>query len=233
MPTMGEMPMPGGGCAMPGGAGGAAVRCWPAPARPADAAYVSSTAATAVPEDAERLSGPAHPCEYPNRQGIPALPRRRVWGNWMSDGAGARTARRLRSAVDPIGNLLTEGFHLIALFAIGAATVWAAVHTFAAMLAKGDPKLEDLLLLFIYLEIGSMVGIYFRTNHMPVRFLIYVAITALTRHMIVVVQIETAPELSILILAAGTFVLALAVLVIRYASFHYPSGKGADSTEDA
>ena len=78
-----------------------------------------------------------------------------------------------------------------------------------------------------------MVGIYFRTNHMPVRFLIYVAITALTRHMIVVVQIETAPELSILILAAGTFVLALVVLVIRYASFHCPSGKGADSTEDA
>ena len=78
-----------------------------------------------------------------------------------------------------------------------------------------------------------MVGIYFRTNHMPVQFLIYVAITALTRHMIVVVQNETATDLSILILAAGTFVLALAVLVIRNASFHYPSGKGADSIEDA
>jgi protein PsiE len=51
--------------------------------------------------------------------------------------------------------------------------------------------------------------------------------------MIVVVQNETAPDLGILILAAGAFVLALAVLVIRYGSFHYPSGKGADSTEDA
>jgi len=59
---------------MPAGAGGAAVRCRPEPARPADTAYASSTAATAVPEDAERLSGPAHPCEYPNRQDIPALP---------------------------------------------------------------------------------------------------------------------------------------------------------------
>ena len=56
------------------------------------------------------------------------------------------------------------------------------------MIAKGEPRLEDLLLLFIYLEIGSMVGIYFRTNHLPVRFLIYVGITALTRHMIVFVQ---------------------------------------------
>jgi protein PsiE len=145
----------------------------------------------------------------------------------------ARTTRRLRSAVDPIGNLLTEGFHLIVLFAIGAATVWAAVHAFITMLSRDDPKLEDLLLLFIYLEIGSMVGIYFRTNHMPVRFLIYVGITALTRHMIVVVQNEAALDLGILILAAGTLVLALAVLVIRYASFHYPSEKGEDSTEDA
>jgi protein PsiE len=145
----------------------------------------------------------------------------------------ASTTRRLRSAVDPIGNLLTEGFHLIVLFAIGAATVWAAVHAFITMLSRDDPKLEDLLLLFIYLEIGSMVGIYFRTNHMPVRFLIYVGITALTRHMIVVVQNEAALDLGILILAAGTLVLALAVLVIRYASFHYPSEKGEDSTEDA
>jgi protein PsiE len=145
---------------------------------------------------------------------------------------GVRTTRRLRSAVDPIGNLLAEGFHLVVLFAIGAATVWAAVRAFTEMLARGDPRLDDLLLLFIYLEIGAMVGIYFRTNHMPVRFLIYVAITALTRHMIVVVQNEAAPDLGVLILAAATLVLALAVLVIRYASFHYPSEKGEDSTEE-
>src|SRR5271156_2376296 len=141
--------------------------------------------------------------------------------------------QRMLSLVDPIGRLLTDGFHILALFSIGGATVGAAAAAFYAMVQKGSATIEDLLLLFIYLEIGSMVGIYFRTNHMPVRFLIYVAITALTRHMIVVVQNETAPELSILILAAGTFVLALAVLVIRYASFHYPSGKGADSTEGA
>ena len=222
MSTMGEMPMPAGGCTMPGGAG--------PPCRHGlrllDCGYCCAGRRRAI-------VGARSSVRVSESSGHSGAPAPAVWGNWMSDGAGARTARTLRTAADPIGNLLTEGFHLVALFAIGAATVWAAVHTFAAMLAKGDPKLEDLLLLFIYLEIGSMVGIYFRTNHMPVRFLIYVAITALTRHMIVVVQNETVPDLGILILAAGTFVLALAVLVIRYASFHYPSGKGADSTEDA
>jgi phosphate starvation-inducible membrane PsiE len=142
------------------------------------------------------------------------------------------SSRRLRRMVDPVGNLLSEGFHLVGLFAIGASTVWAAVHAFLAMIARGSARLEDLLLLFIYLEVGSMVGIYFRTNHMPVRFLIYVGITALTRHLIVFVQREDAPDVGILIMAGGTLILALAVLVIRYASFHYPSPSGEEARED-
>jgi len=135
----------------------------------------------------------------------------------------ANASRRLRELVDPIGGLLSEAFHLLGLFAIGAATVWAAAEAFFDMVAKGRASLEDLLLLFIYLEIGSMVGIYFKTNHMPVRFLIYVGITALTRHMIVVVQTEAAPDIGVLILASGTLVMALAVLVVRFASHAYPS----------
>ena len=96
--------------------------------------------------------------------------------------------KRMRELADPSAGFLTEGFHLLGLFAIGGATVWAAAAAFSGMMQKGSPSIEDLLLLFIYLEIGSMVGIYFRTNHMPVRFLLYVGITALTRHMIGYVQ---------------------------------------------
>lgn len=149
----------------------------------------------------------------------------------MPDGplTRANATRRLREFVDPIGGLLSEAFHLLGLFAIGAATVWAAADAFLGMIAKGRASLEDLLLLFIYLEVGSMVGIYFKTNHMPVRFLIYVGITALTRHMIVVVQTESAPDIGILILASGTLVMALAVLVVRYASHHYPSDRGDEA----
>ena len=142
------------------------------------------------------------------------------------------SGRRLRLAVDPLGSLLAEAFHLVGLFAIGASTVWAAYTSFAAMISRGTARLEDLLLLFIYLEIGSMVGIYFRTNHMPVRFLIYVGITALTRHLIVFVQREDAPDLGVLIMAGGTLILALAVLVVRYASHHYPSGSAGEAAED-
>ena len=141
----------------------------------------------------------------------------------------SRAAKRMRAIADPIGSLMSEGFHLIGLFAIGASTVWAALQAFSKMVAKGEATLEDLLLLFIYLEIGSMVGIYFRTNHLPVRFLIYVGITALTRHLIVYVQSTETPTLGVLILAGGTLVLALAVLVLRFASARYPTTQADDA----
>ena len=56
-----------------------------------------------------------------------------------------------------------------------------AFFEFLSMIEFGSAKIEDILLLFIYLELGAMVGIYFKTKHMPLRFLIYVAMTALTR----------------------------------------------------
>ena len=131
--------------------------------------------------------------------------------------------QQMLAFVDPIGRLLTDGFHILALFAIGGATVWASAEAFYAMVQNGGATIEDLLLLFIYLEIGSMVGIYFRTNHLPVRFLLYVGITALTRHLIGFVQHEEAADLGVVILAGAILILALAVLVIRFTSNRFPN----------
>jgi phosphate starvation-inducible membrane PsiE len=139
------------------------------------------------------------------------------------DAHGTPARVGLRGAGLKVGNVLVEAFHFVGLFAIGGATVWAAVLAFMAMVQKGSASIEDLLLLFIYLEIGAMVGIYFKTNHMPVRFLIYVGITALTRHLVGFVNTHERLEAEILIMAAAIFVLAISVLVLRYASFKFPS----------
>lgn len=78
-------------------------------------------------------------------------------------------AERLRQQVhglaESLGNLFVESFHYLALFAIGAVTAWAAVMEFLGMLENGHIKIDDILLLFIYLELGAMVGIYFKTNN--------------------------------------------------------------------
>ncbi len=131
-----------------------------------------------------------------------------------------------------VGGAMVGAFHHLMLFTIGAATVWAAGDAVLGMVMQRHASVEDLLLLFIYLELGAMVGIYFQTNHMPVRFLIYVGITALTRHLIDLVNIKT-DTTTILIWSGSVLVLSLSVVVLRYASFNYPSDKRAAGRTDA
>ena len=130
---------------------------------------------------------------------------------------------RLNRLSEIAGSFLVDAFHYLALFAIGGAIVWSAIYAFIGMTGKGHASIEDILLLFIYLELGAMVGIYFKTNHMPVRFLIYVAITALTRMLIADIQHDHTPNLGILLISGGILLLAVANLVIRYGSAKYPS----------
>lgn len=138
-----------------------------------------------------------------------------------------RRAERLRHSMheqaNALGNLLVEGFHYLALFTIGACVAWAAGVAFLEMLGRGHATIDDILLLFIYLELGAMVGIYFKTNHMPVRFLIYVAITALTRLLIGDIQHNHTPNMGIVLVCGAILLLAVATLVVRFASHRFPS----------
>jgi phosphate starvation-inducible membrane PsiE len=131
------------------------------------------------------------------------------------------------TTLDKIGNVLVGVFHTLALFAIGAATAWAAGYEFFLMFSKHHASIQDLLLMFIYLEIGAMVGIYFKTNHMPVRFLIYIAITAITRYIVDLVAGHD-KIYEILAMSGSILILGASVLVVRYASNKYPSGKVED-----
>jgi len=131
--------------------------------------------------------------------------------------------QRTHALGENIGNLLVDAFHLLALFAIGGTIVWAAVMAFLGMVEKGGAGIEDILLLFIYLELGAMVGIYFKTNHMPVRFLIYVAMTALTRLLFGFVSVEHESDLRILIVSGAILLLAVSVLIVRVGSNRFPT----------
>ena len=131
-------------------------------------------------------------------------------------------------SIDQIGNSFVAIFHRLALFAIGAATVWAAGWTFVELFKQHHASVGDLLLLFIYLEIGAMVGIYFKTNHMPVRFLLYIAITAFTRHMIDVMSHSPVNVSEMIAVAGSIFVITVSVLIVRFTSARFPSDKKDD-----
>ena len=138
--------------------------------------------------------------------------------------------KKLETKANNFGNTLVKVFHYLALFAIGSAIVWSAFFAFLEMAEKKSASIEDILLLFIYLELGAVVGIYFKTNHMPVRFLIYVAITALTRMLLEYLNNwhnsnSANFHYDILIICGGIVLLAISILVLRYSSFNYPSDK--------
>jgi protein PsiE len=110
----------------------------------------------------------------------------------------------MKKIADAVGILLVDGFHYLALFAIGATTVWSAFADFLGMLVKGRAELGD--------------GIYFRTTTLPVRYLIYIAMTALERVLIEIGSAEHKTGTDLLVVAGAILVLSFAVLVLRFAS---------------
>ena len=117
--------------------------------------------------------------------------------------------------LDRLGGSLVSGFQLAALFVIGATIVWPAAHDYLEMIRVGHARLDDILFLFIYLELGTMVGIYFKTDRLPVLFLLYIAITAMTRFL--AVDVKALPIESLLVVTGSILVLTLAVLVLQIA----------------
>jgi len=116
--------------------------------------------------------------------------------------------------IEKAGDTLVEIFHTIGLFVVGGTVVWSAVHAYIDIMQQTHAGLDDILLLFIYLELGAMIGIYFKTHRLPVRFLIYIAITALTR--LLAIDIKTLPNETIITLTIAILILTLAELVLRF-----------------
>ena len=117
-----------------------------------------------------------------------------------------------KDKLDRLGDSLVSGFQLVALFVIGATIVWSAAHDYIGMIRAGRARLDDILLLFIYLELGTMVGIYFKTDRSPVQFLLYVAITALTRFL--AIDIKDLPVASLLVGTGSILVLSSNALAL-------------------
>ena len=130
--------------------------------------------------------------------------------------------------IQNIGDTMVDTFHYLALFVIGGTIVWSATYEYIHIMASGHAKLKDILLLFIYLELGAMIGIYFKTHRLPVQFLIYIAITALSRHLVIDVQ-KVTDDFHLYLLLSIAFSIVLLSLSILILSF---TGKKYGQPED-
>jgi len=133
--------------------------------------------------------------------------------NWLS-----AVLARSEDVVERTGGRLVRFFHLLGLFVIGATIFWSAVTFYLVLIEAGHASLHDILLLFIYIELGAMVGIYFHTEQLPVEFLLYIAITVITRTL---VSFEELSESRVVVATLSVLVLAVAAVLLRWGAYKF------------
>lgn len=106
----------------------------------------------------------------------------------------------------------------IGLLLITLATLVAIGQEVVAMVMRKEVLLQDILLIFIYIEVITMVGIYLSSGKLPVRYPIYIAMVAIARYMII--GMKELDSWIIVALSLAILILAFAVLVIRYGHKH-------------
>ena len=108
----------------------------------------------------------------------------------------------------------------IGLLVIAIATVIAMATEVISMIQIARVTLADLLLLFIYLEVFTMVGLYYGSGKLPVRFPLYIGMVALARYLIL--DMKAMDDWRMLAVTASILLLAMAVLIIRFGHLRYP-----------
>ena len=100
------------------------------------------------------------------------------------------------------------------------------------MWVQRNVMLEDLLLMFIYVETMTMVKVYWESGKLPVRMPLYIAIVAVARYLII--DIKDMDSTRALAVACAILLLAIAVLLVRWGhvKLQYPKSRGMDGDSE-
>ena len=104
--------------------------------------------------------------------------------------------------------LVERVLHLIIL----AMVLCLCFEEINSIFTNGSLKVQNVLMLFIYLEIMQMVNIFFSTGKIPVRYPLYIGMFALARH----ISFEEISGIDSLYLSASVALLAIALVALAY-----------------
>jgi protein PsiE len=124
---------------------------------------------------------------------------------------------------DKLNNSVMRALSLIewlGLLFIIIATVVAFAQHVNGMLHVGTVVLPDILLMFIFLEILTMAGLYFRSGKLPIRYPLYIAMVSIARH--IIIDMKTLDAWTMISLSTSILVLALGVIAIRWGHIKLP-----------
>ena len=100
----------------------------------------------------------------------------------------------------------------IILMIIAIATLFATGIEIYRLIEEQTVNLSDLFLLFIYAEVLGMVGAFYVNNRLPVTLPIIIAMTALTR--MIILQSKDLDSINIIYEASGILILAGAAYIM-------------------
>jgi protein PsiE len=98
------------------------------------------------------------------------------------------------------------------LMIIAIATLFATGIELVRMISSQTVNLSDLFLLFIYAEVLGMVGAFYINNRIPVTLPIIIAMTALTR--MIILQSKYLDSINIIYEASGILILAASAYIM-------------------
>ncbi|QSI77813.1 MULTISPECIES: phosphate-starvation-inducible protein PsiE [Niveibacterium] len=120
-----------------------------------------------------------------------------------------------------------EWVEFFGLAVVGVATSIAMGEEVVAMWRNSRVTLTDLLLMFLYLEVLTMIAQYFKSGQLPVRFPLYIGMVALARYLIL--DLKELTEWRMLAISGAILLLAIGVLVIRYGHVRFPYNEDRDT----
>ena len=98
------------------------------------------------------------------------------------------------------------------LLLIAIATLYAVGYEIFRIIDVREVNLSDLFLLFIYAEVLGMVGTFYVNNRIPVTLPLIIAMTALTR--MIILQSKDLNAINIIYEASGILILAVAAYIM-------------------
>jgi len=98
------------------------------------------------------------------------------------------------------------------LLLIAIATIFATVVEIIRIIEVQTVNLSDLFLLFIYAEVLGMVASFYANNRIPVTLPLIIAMTALTR--MIILQSKDLNAINIIYEATGILILAIAAYIM-------------------
>jgi protein PsiE len=108
----------------------------------------------------------------------------------------------------------------IVLIVIAVSTIFAVFQEILHIWEMGTIAVGDLLMLFLYLEVISMLNHYLGSGNLPVRYPLYIGIIALARFL--VLDIQEIDAFKMFALSGSILLIAIAILIVRYGHVRFP-----------